>query len=176
VKDTTTVIEHEASSGGSGLFSIDPGLTIWTWVVFALLFIILRKFAWKPMMDSVEKREKVITDAVNQAKETKLELEKVAETQREMLKKATEEAQKIIDSGKASAESIAHSIQEKAAAQAKLTLDRAQEQMQSEKERTLREIKEQSVEIIIAASEKLIGSVLDDEQHRKIVRKNLEAM
>lgn len=176
MKDTTTVIEHEGSSGGAGLFSIDPGLTIWTWVVFALLFIILRKFAWKPMMESVEKREKLISDAVEQAHKTKLELEKVAETQREMLKKATAEAQKIIESGKASAESVAHSIQEKAAAQAKQTLVQAQEEMQSEKERTLREIKEQSVEIIIAASEKLIGTVLDDEEHRRIVRKNLEEM
>jgi len=177
VKDTTAIIEHgDAHPSGAGLFSIDPGLSIWTWVVFGLLFIILRKYAWKPMMDSVEKRDKLISDAVAQAQKTREELEKVGEKQREMLLKATDEAQKIIDSGKMSAEAVAQSIQEKTAEQARVTLEQAREQIAAERERTLREIKEQSVDIIIAASEKLIETVLDDEGHKRIVRKHLEEM
>jgi F-type H+-transporting ATPase subunit b len=177
VKDTTAVLEHESgASAGSGLFSIDPGLSIWTWVVFAFLFIILRKYAWKPMMDSVEKREKFFSDAVEQANKTKEELEKIAQTQQKMLKKATEEAQIIINSGKADAESTAQTIHEKALTDAKLTLDQAREQIAGEKERVLREIKELSVDLIISASEKLIGATLDSEGHKRIVKKHLEEM
>lgn len=179
MKDTTAVVEQghgSGSSAGSGLFSIDPGLMIWTWIIFGLLLIILRKFAWKPMMEAVEKREKLISDAVEQAQRTKDELAKIAESQQDMLKKATEEAQKIIDSGKASAEIVARSIHEKALADAKQSLENAREMIVGEKERALREIKEQSVDMIITASEKLIGSALDNEEHKRIVRKHLEEM
>jgi F-type H+-transporting ATPase subunit b len=178
VKDTTAVIEHTSvpKSAGDKLFSIDPGLMIWTWIIFGLLLVILRKFAWKPMMDSVQNREKVISDAVLQAQKTKEELEKIAETQRELMKKASEEAQRIIDSGKSAAESVAQSVQDKAAEDAKQTLEHAREQITMEKERALREIKEQSVEIIIAASEKLINESLDDDGHKRIVKKHLEEL
>jgi len=173
VNDTTSVVEHASDAPGSGLFSIDPGLSIWTWVVFGLLFVILRKFAWKPMMESVEKRENMMAKAVEQAQKTKEELERIGEKQAEMIREARDEARSIIENGREAAQNAAGRIQEKAAAEAQESLQLAREQIILEKERALREIREQSVDLIISASEKLISGSLDDEAHRRLVEKHL---
>ena len=94
--DTTASVVHQ-STPISGLFSIDPGLSIWTWVVFGLLFIILRKYAWTPMMDSIKARERLVADTIENARKTREELEKIAETQKEMIREAQNEAGKIIE-------------------------------------------------------------------------------
>lgn len=175
--ETTATVEHGggASSGG-GLFSIDPGLSIWTWVVFGLLFVLLRKFAWKPMMDSVAKREKVMADAVEQAKQTKEALEQIAVKQEAMLKEARDEARKIIDEGRSAALASAEGIRERAGEEAYRTVEEAKTQIVYEKEMALREIRNSSVDLVIAASEKLIAGSLDDEAHRRIVEKQLEEL
>ena len=175
-KDTTAVVVHEGGSSGGALFSIDPGLSIWTWVVFGLLFIILRKFAWKPMMDSVAEREKVITDAVEQAKQTREALEQIAVKQEKILHEARDEARKIIDEGRKAALASADGIRERAGEEARRTVDEAKKQIVYEKEMALREIRNSSVDLVIAASEKLIAGSLDDEAHRRIVAKQLEEL
>lgn len=172
--DTTSTIAHDGGSAGGALFSIDPGLSIWTWIVFGFLFIILRKFAWKPMMDSVKEREKMMSDAVEQAQQTKDALEQIAVKQEAALQEAREEARRIIDDGRKTAEAASQSINEKAVQEAKRTLEDARKQIGDEKERALNEIRKQSVDLIINASEKLITASLDDEAHRKIVEQQLE--
>ena len=174
VNDTTAVVSRETAPEGSGLFSIDPGLVIWTWVVFGLLLLILRKFAWKPMMASVEQRESMMTRAVEQAQKTREELERISKTQEEILDRAKEEAGKIIGEGRSAAEATARRIQEEARLQAKKSIDDAREQLVREKELALREIREQSVDLIVAASGKLIEQSLDDATHRRIVEQRLE--
>ena len=172
--DTATVVAHESGSAGSGLFSIDPGLSIWTWVVFGLLFIVLRKYAWRPMMDSVKEREQTMAKAVEEAKKTREALEQIAAKQEAAFQEAREEARRIIDDGRKTAEAASQSINEKAVQEAKRTLDDARKQIGDEKERVLSEIRKQSVDLIINASEKLITVSLDDEAHRKIVVRQLE--
>lgn len=174
--DTIATVTQHSSSGGGGLFSIDPGLAIWTWVVFGLLFIILRKFAWTPMMDSIKSREKLMADTVDNARKTKEELEKIAERQKAMISEAEEHARKIIDEGRKSAEGVAQNVVERARLEAQATLESTKEKIIHEKENAIREIKEHAVDLIINTSEKLIEQSLDDETHRKIVEKHLEEL
>jgi F-type H+-transporting ATPase subunit b len=174
METTTAVVGHDSANEGGGLFSIDPGLMIWTWVVFGLLLIVLRKFAWKPMMESVEKRETMMAQAVEQAQKTKEELDRIAQKQAEILREAQDEARKIISDGRVAAEATARRIDEEAQAHARKTIDSAREQLTQEKELALREIRQQSVDLIISASEQLIGDALNNEDHRRIVEKHLE--
>jgi F-type H+-transporting ATPase subunit b len=173
--DTVAVVEH-ATQGGGGLFNIDPGLMIWTWVVFGILFFILSKFAWKPMMESVKAREKVLADAVENAKKTKDELEKIALRQEEMLKATQEQSRQILEQGRKTADTAARDILEKAQKESHTLVERAREQIESEKQNALTEIREQAVDLVLKTSEKLIAEVLDQEKHRKIVRKHLEEL
>jgi|AGTN01.1.fsa_nt_gi F0F1-type ATP synthase, subunit b len=107
---TSTVQAEAPAHNQGGLFSIDPGLAIWTWVVFALLFIVLRKYAWGPMMDSIKAREKLISDTVENARKTKDELENIAQRQKAMITEAEDQARKIIDEGRKAAEDVAKKL------------------------------------------------------------------
>jgi F-type H+-transporting ATPase subunit b len=174
--DTVAMVEHAANSGGGGggLFDIDPGLTIWTWIVFGIVFFILSKFAWKPMMDSIQSREKVLTDAVENARKTKEELENIALRQEQILKETQEQSRLIMEQGRKAADATAREILERAQKESKLLMERAKEQIESEKQRAVTEIREQTVDLILQTTEKLISDVLDKDKHRMIIRKHLE--
>jgi F-type H+-transporting ATPase subunit b len=171
--DTTASVVHQ-STPISGLFSIDPGLSIWTWVVFGLLFIILRKYAWTPMMDSIKARERLVADTIENARKTREELEKIAETQKEMIREAQNEAGKIIEEGRKTAENTAQQVIDRARKEAQAALEDAKAKITVEKENALKQIKNQTIELVINTSEKLIEESLNDETHRKIVEKHLD--
>ncbi|MBN1603384.1 MAG: F0F1 ATP synthase subunit B [Chitinispirillaceae bacterium] len=172
--DTVAVVEHAASGGG--LFDIDPGLMIWAWVVFGILFFILSKFAWKPMMESVKAREKILSDAVEHAKKTKEELENIAARQEQMLKETQEHSNQIIEQGRKSADTAARDILEKAQKESSVLLERARQQIEAEKQQAILEIREQAVDLVLKTSEKLIFDVMDKDKHRNLVRKHLEEL
>ncbi len=169
-----TIASVARHSSGIGLFSIDPGLAIWTWVIFGLLFIVLRKYAWAPMMESIKSRERLVSDTVENARKTKEELEKIAQRQQAMLLDAEEQARKIIDEGRRAAEEVARKVVDKARSDAQETLEDAREKIALEKENAIEQIKNQTVDLIINTSEKLIEESLNDQTHRKIVEKHLD--
>ncbi|HEX3020565.1 MAG TPA: F0F1 ATP synthase subunit B [Chitinispirillaceae bacterium] len=172
-QDTIASVAHHGSSG-SGLFSIDPGLAIWTWVIFGLLFIVLRKYAWGPMMDSIKSRERLVSDTVDNARKTKEELEKIAERQQAMILNAEDQARKIIDEGRQAAEDVARKVMDRARAEAQATMEDTMEKIAMEKQNAIAQIKNQAVDLIINTSEKLIEESMNDETHRKIVKKHLD--
>ena len=92
------VIVSEGSSGG--LLDVNPGLMIWTVVTFILLLFILKKVAWKPILNSLNERETFIKDSLDKAEKARIEAEKMFEENKANLEKAEEEAQKVIDQGK----------------------------------------------------------------------------
>ncbi len=172
-QDTTATVVHQSTPNG-GLFSIDPGLSIWTWVIFGLLFIILRKYAWTPMMNSIKARERLVADTIDNARKTREELEKIAEAQKAMIREAQNEASKIIQEGRKNAESTAQLVIDRARKEAQAALDDAKAKIATEKENALKQIKNQTIELVINTSEKLIEESLNDETHRKIVEKHLD--
>jgi F-type H+-transporting ATPase subunit b len=176
-QDTASIVAHEPATGsGTGLFAVDPGLAIWTWVVFGLLLIVLRKYAWKPMMDSVKARENTLAEAVENARRMKEELDKISIRQEAALKEAGEQAKAIIDSGRKSAEEVAAEVIQRSRAEAEKGVVMAREQIAFEKDRAVAELKNQAVDMIIKTSEKLIETNLDDELHRRDVRKWLDRL
>ncbi len=174
-QDTTAIVVHQSTHNG-GLFSIDPGLSIWTWVIFGLLFVILRKYAWTPMMDSIKARERLVADTIDNARKTREELEKIAETQKALIHEAQNEASKIIQEGRKNAESTAQQVIDRARKEAQAALEDAKAKITTEKENALRQIKNQTIELVISTSEKLIEESLNDETHRKIVEKHLDKL
>src|SRR5216683_1339156 len=76
----------------AGLTDINVALVVWTTVTFALLIVVLGKFAWGPILQMIETREKTIADALESAKRERAEAEKAAVEMRAALEKARAEA------------------------------------------------------------------------------------
>src|SRR2546423_4566091 len=80
----------------AGLTDINVALVVWTLVTFGLLLIVLKRFAWHPILETIENREKTIAEAIESAKRERAEAEKAAAEMRASLEKARTEAAELI--------------------------------------------------------------------------------
>ena len=162
------VLGQEAEGGG-GPFAVNPGLSVWTTVVFLALLAILWKFAWGPILRSVEEREDTIQSALDQAAENQARAEELAEEQRQLLAEARRQSQEIIAEGREAGERVRKELEEKAREQSQAMIERARREIEREKDAALDELRRESVELALAAASKLLKKRVDAEQDRDLV-------
>ncbi len=166
----------ESGSHQGGILDVNPGLIIWTAFTFVVLLIILGKFAWKPILKSLDDREKFISDSLEKAENARKEAERLFEENKANLAKAEEETQKIILQGREYAEKLKDQIIEESKNEAKKIMDAATSEIQRKNQEAMNNLKEQIVEIAVNAAEKIIRENLDKELQKKIVDKYIQEL
>ena len=162
----TTQNSHEANSN---FLSPDTNMLILTWITFFLLLIVLYKFAWKPILLALDKREENIRKSVEEAERIKAELAKMDETRHQMLVEIEAKSKAILDQSRKGAVEAAKIIQEKAKEETRILLENARREVKEEVERAQANLREESAEIAIRLAGKLIEKNLDDEQNKKLI-------
>lgn len=143
-------------------FTAPESLVFWTTTIFVVFFILLRKFAWKPILGAVKSREESINNALAAAERAKSEMQNLqannekllAEARAErdaMMKEAREIKDKMINDAKAEAQLQAHKLIE----QAKVAID-------AEKNAAMSQIKTQVSDLSLQIAEKLLRNELAD--------------
>ena len=160
------VQEHE---GGMTPFGLEYGLIIWTWVVFIALFLLLRRFAWPAILRLAEERERNITRQLEEAEKMNAEAKEALAEHQRLLAGARDEASKLVAEAKAVAEKERKNLLEKARLEQEQILDRAKREIQAERERAVADLREQAVELSLAAASRLVEHNLDDAANRKVV-------
>jgi F-type H+-transporting ATPase subunit b len=151
-------------------------LGIWTIVVFGLLFLVLKKFAWGPMLEGLQKREHSIRSAVEEAKLARAETERARTEFKAKLDEAYQEIPKIMEEARRDAQVLKEEM--RAATQAEI---------QTERQRLRREIdmvRDQALQYLISfaaqlatlISTKAIRRSLTEEDHRRLVDEALAEM
>ena len=151
------------------MFEAEPGLMIWTVISFLILLVLLRKFAYKPLVGMMQKREDTIRESIDEAKQTREEARKLKDEYKQLIAEARGEAKKIIDEGKALGEKARKEMINKATEESGQIVKRSQEQITFEKERALSELREQIADLSIAAASKVIERSLSKEDHVKFL-------
>ena len=119
------------------LVQLDPGLFVWTIITFLILLTLLSKFAWKPLLNALEKREDEITNSLENAEKARKELERLTTEGDEIIAQARSEAQAIVTEGKKAADQLKDSTLLKAKEEAVTNLEQAKEQIQVEKDKAI---------------------------------------
>jgi F-type H+-transporting ATPase subunit b len=149
------------------LLTPGTGLIIWQAFVFLLLFFLLSKLAWKPILSSLKEREQSIQQALDSAENAKKEMASLKADNEKLLKQAREERDKILRD----ARDAANRLHDQAQADAKKNADRliedAKSIIQTEKNAALRDVKEQVAMFSIEIAEKLIKKNLSDDKSQK---------
>lgn len=158
-----------AESEGGGLFAVNPGLSVWATVVFMGLLAILWRFAWAPILGAVEARENRIQSALDESAAQREEAARLLAEHKAQLADARRQAGEILAEGRAAGERLRKELEEKARADAQGIVDSARREIEREKDRALAELREQSVDLALAAAGKLIQERLDDQGHRDLV-------
>ena len=153
---------------------VEWGTTFVTLVTFVILIILLKKFAWGPLKEVMDKRERDINKDIDDAEQAKINAQKLEEENRKTLKETQDEVQKILDDAKIQArkqhEEIIHEDNEKANGM----IETAQSEINSQKERAISDINNQVSELSVLIASKVLRKEISEQDQKELVEKYLK--
>ena len=158
------------------MFDLNPGLSVWTTLVFLILLAILWKFAWGPILQMVQAREDGIQGTLDQAAKERDEAAKLLAEHRQQMADARRQVQQMIADGKEAGERVRREIEEKARAEGDAMIERARESIEREKDAALDDLRKESVDLALAAAAKLVQESLDEKKDRELVMGVIDAL
>ena len=155
------------------LVQLDPGLFIWTILTFLILFSVLAKFAWRPLLQALKDREEDIKASLEDAEKARNDLSSLNEKSEKVLAEARSEAIRIRSEAKVSAEKIKADLKSQSEQDVKKLKDDAQVQIQVEKDRAISEIREEVVTLTMSVAEKVIGKNISSDENLELIEKSI---
>ena len=153
---------------------VEWGTTFVTLATFVILIILLKKFAWGPLKEVMDKRERDINKDIDDAEQAKINAQKLEEENRKTLKETQDEVQKILDDAKIQArmqhEEIIHEANEKANGM----IETAQSEINSQKERAISDINNQVSELSVLIASKVLRKEISEQDQKELVEKYLK--
>lgn len=146
----------------SALLSPNPGLVLWMIIVFSALLFLLKKFAWKPIMDGLKEREGEIEGALRMAEETRAEMAKLKSDNDRLVSEARREREEIIKEAKEAANRLMAEAKGEAQVQSTKILDDARASIAHEKEIMLAQVKKDVAGLSLEIAEKILRRELSD--------------
>ena len=156
------------------LNDFSPGLFIVSTILILALIFLMVKFAWKPIMQSLEEREQGIQGALDAAENAKKEMQNLQADNEKLLKEARAERETMLKEAREIKEKMIADARDEAQAQAGKMIAQAQETIQSEKQAALAELKSQVATISVEIAEKVVrGELADKDKQLSLVDKML---
>ena len=154
---------HKAS-----IMDIHPGLAFWTIVTFIVVAVVLRFTAWKPILATLDEREKTIREAIEGAKRERMEAERLLAEQKTAIADARREAAELVRKNQAEVETARQTALAQAKKDADALLVSARKTIDEERAKAVAEIRATSVDLAIAAAGKLLEANLDEQKQRQL--------
>tara|TARA_B100001057_G_scaffold501045_1_gene619984 strand:- start:1445 stop:1942 length:498 start_codon:yes stop_codon:yes gene_type:complete len=136
------------------------GLFFWQLLIFIGLVFLLKKFAWKPILDSVNERENSIKEALSSADKARQEMEALNEDNKKIIMEARAERESLIKDAKITGSKIVEDAKNEAKVVAEKLISQAQESINSEKKAAIEDLKAQVADVSIKVAEKILRSEL----------------
>ena len=136
------------------------GLVFWTAITFIFLLLIMRKFAWKPILGAVSEREESIKNALDAAEEAKKEMQNLQVENNRILKEARAECDTLLKEAAETKNKIVKNAKEESKVEANKIIKRAQATIESEKKAAVADIKSQIANLSIEIAKKVIKDQL----------------
>ncbi len=149
-------------------FGFDLKIFLSQVISFVIVALLLKRFAYKPILAVLEERRQRIAEGLLNAEKIKEQLAEAEQRYQEILSKGNAEAQKMIDEARASAGVIAERKQQEAVAGAEQIMAKAREASALEHERTMSQLKRELGRLVIDTTAKVTGKVLTPEDQRRL--------
>lgn len=152
------------------LITPEIGLFFWQTIVFLVLILLMAKFAWKPILGAIQKREDSINDALASAENARKEMQNLQADNEKLLKEARIQRDAMLKEARELKEKIVADASAEAQEKADKIVAQAQTTIQNEKNAALADIKNQVAELSIQIAEKVIRKELSnvEQQHRLV--------
>lgn len=153
-------------------FPVDLG--IWTLIIFLGVLAILTKFAWKPIMEALDARERSISDDIDAAAKAKEEAEANAKQYEQKLASANDEAAAVLAEARQDAVSAKERILAEANEEAVRTRDRALADIEAAKSAAVQQLAESSASSAVDLAGSIVGRSLEKADHSKLIEESLK--
>ena len=140
-------------------------------VSFAVLFVIMWKFALPPITNMLDERAARIKDSLEKAEQTRVEAERLLDEYKVQLDEARKEANRVIEQGRKVAETMKDDIVAKANEERESMLARARQEIEGEKRTAMADLQAQIADLSVAVAGRIIGSSLSADDHKALIEK-----
>jgi len=156
------------------LVSPDIGTIFWMVLMFIIVLVILKKFAWRPILNALDRREKNIENSLLSARKAREEMERMKADNEQVMAEARKERNEMLRETKLMSEKIVDEAKGKAGDEAKKIIESAREQIDHEKQAALSEIRNQVAELSVDIAEKILREKLKgDKEQQDLINKIL---
>lgn len=151
------------------------GLFFWQSLVFVALILLLRKFAWKPILNAVNAREESIENALNSAEDAKKEMANLTASNERLLNEAREERDALMKEAREIKADIVAKAKEEAKVEGEKMIAGAKEAIEMERKAAIVELKNQVAALSIDIAEKIVkGNLAADDKQKALVNELVE--
>lgn len=144
-------------------------------VNFLIIFFLLKRFAWKPLQETLRKRREKIEKGVEDARRAETKLMEAESRKEDIVSEARREANDIVSQARDEEREIVAGAKDKAQEEANKVTSQAREQIQAEEEAMKRKIKEESAEMIVTGVEKLLRRKIDRDSNKQFIKTTLRS-
>ena len=152
----------------------DPGLFIWTILTFLVLVALLARFAWRPLLEALERRQATIVQSLDDAQRARQELERLQRESAQMMAAARNEAEAIIARSRSDAEALREELKQKARSEAATIVKNAERQIQLETARAIQQIRHEAVDLSVAIASKILRRQVSREDNEALIQEALK--
>lgn len=166
----------DAAHASPNLFSVDPGLLIWTILTFVVVLAVLRYTAWTPLVKSLADRQRSIEGAIEDARRIKSEAEGLLAKYEAVLKSAKDEARAIVEEARSDGRRVQQEIRDAAHREAEEFKDRARREIELQKDAAVHEIWNLTANLSTDLAGRILGRSLSGGDQERLVRELVEQM
>lgn len=157
------------------LVTPDIGTIFWMLLMFIIVLLILKKFAWQPILNALRNREQSIEESLLSADRAKKEMEKLQADNEKIMAAARKERDKMLKETKKTGEMILNEAKNKAGEESKKIIQSARIQIENEKDAAIADIRNQVAELSVDIAEKILQEKLkDDKAQQELMQKLLK--
>ena len=140
---------------------------------FTILMLLLKKFAWGPLMGVMDQRAELIASEIETAEKSRAESQQLLEEQRNLLKEARNDAQAIVENARKQGETQRADIITAARSEVGRLKEEATQEIASEKEKAVAAVREEFVSLSILAASKVLGKEISEEDNRALIEETI---
>ena len=152
----------------------DPGLFVWTILTFLILVALLARFAWRPLLQALERRQATIAQSLDDAQRARQELERLQRESTQIMAQARAEAESMLARSRSDAEALREELKQKARSEAAAIVKNAERQIQLETARAVQQIRHEAVDLSVAIASKILRRQVTREDNEALIQEALK--
>jgi F-type H+-transporting ATPase subunit b len=163
--------------GETGIFDLtNTSLIFWEVITFLILLALLRVFVYPQIRAQIVNRQRSIEEAIDDAERTREEAHRLLEDYRRQLEEARSESRKILDDARKQGDAQQQRAREEAREESNRIVQQARADIERERDEALRELREEVADMVIQASEQVLGRSVEREDHDRLIAQALDEL